>query len=183
MGCVGVNEKSVMAEKIKAVCKRKSDFGRVVTEGLVAVRFDASVCSLILNAITRTFMMNGKVLLPIDSAGRVLELLLILEQDKKVKHVPDLNGDVAMTVPHGDSATFVENDEAAGGVIKILHSRNCLLIQQNFVKYGHWDVNESYLTSSSKANQTEGYPTSNGTLVDKVKNIYNIYLAIAMEMR
>ncbi|GAB2248491.1 hypothetical protein Droror1_Dr00008373 [Drosera rotundifolia] len=42
--------KSVMAETVKivernkAVCKRKSDFGRVVTEGLVAVGFDASVC-------------------------------------------------------------------------------------------------------------------------------------------
>lgn len=50
MGCVGVNEKSVMAETVKivernkVVCKRKSDFGRVVTEGLVAVGFDASVC-------------------------------------------------------------------------------------------------------------------------------------------
>ncbi|GAB2215685.1 hypothetical protein Droror1_Dr00020080 [Drosera rotundifolia] len=59
---------------------------------------------------------------------------LIRTQDKKVKHVPDLNGDVASTVPHGDSATFDETDKAAG-----------------------------YLTSSSKANQTEGYPTSNGT--------------------
>ncbi|KAL9259985.1 Cleavage and polyadenylation specificity factor subunit 2-like protein [Drosera capensis] len=32
------------------------------------------------DAITRTLMMNGKVLLPVDSGGRVLELLLILEQ-------------------------------------------------------------------------------------------------------
>ncbi|KAL9257159.1 hypothetical protein AKJ16_DCAP01658 [Drosera capensis] len=50
MGCVGVNEKSVMAETVKivernkAVCKRKWDFGTVVAEGLVAVGFDASVC-------------------------------------------------------------------------------------------------------------------------------------------
>ncbi|GAB2255092.1 hypothetical protein Droror1_Dr00008870 [Drosera rotundifolia] len=50
MGCVGVNEKSVMVETVKiverynAVCKRKLDFGRVGTEGLVAVGFDASVC-------------------------------------------------------------------------------------------------------------------------------------------
>ncbi|GAB2229336.1 hypothetical protein Droror1_Dr00023475 [Drosera rotundifolia] len=48
MGCVGVNDKSVMAEMVKAVCKRKSDFQRVVTEGLVVVGFDASICSLIL---------------------------------------------------------------------------------------------------------------------------------------
>ncbi|GAB2294030.1 hypothetical protein Dimus_028246 [Dionaea muscipula] len=33
-----------------------------------------------LDAVTRTLMMDGKVLLPIDTAGRVLEILLILEQ-------------------------------------------------------------------------------------------------------
>ncbi|GAB2233234.1 hypothetical protein Drorol1_Dr00002453, partial [Drosera rotundifolia] len=48
MGCMGVNDKSVMAETVKAVCKRKSDFQRAVMEGLVVVGFDASVCSLIL---------------------------------------------------------------------------------------------------------------------------------------
>ncbi|KAL9264011.1 PTST homolog 3, chloroplastic-like protein [Drosera capensis] len=95
-------------------------------------------------------------------------------QDKKVKHVTDLNGDVAMKVPHGDSATFEETDEAAGGGSDQNFTFQELPIDstlrekaQNFVKYGHLDVNEGYLTSSSKANQTEGYPTSNGTLVDK----------------
>ncbi|GAB2235788.1 hypothetical protein Drorol1_Dr00026229 [Drosera rotundifolia] len=92
----------------------------------------------------------------------------------KVKHVPNLNGDVAMTVPHGDSATFDETDEAAGAsdqnfTFQELPVDSTLQEKaQNFVKYGHLDVNEGYLTSSSKVNQTEGYPTSNGTLVDKV---------------
>lgn len=40
-----------------------------------------------LDAITRTLMMNGKVLLPVDSAGRVLELLLILEQHWTQHHL------------------------------------------------------------------------------------------------
>ncbi|KAL9268253.1 PTST homolog 3, chloroplastic-like protein [Drosera capensis] len=95
-------------------------------------------------------------------------------QDKKVKHVTDSNGDVAMKVPRGDSATFDETDEAAGGSDQNFTFQELpvdLTLRekaQNFVKYGHLDENEGYLTSSSKANQTEGYPTSNGTLVDKV---------------
>ncbi|GAB2227713.1 hypothetical protein Droror1_Dr00009540 [Drosera rotundifolia] len=39
------------------------------------------------DAITRTLMMNGRVLLPVDSAGRVLELLLILEQHWTQHHL------------------------------------------------------------------------------------------------
>ncbi|GAB2213006.1 hypothetical protein Droror1_Dr00021017 [Drosera rotundifolia] len=61
MGCMGVNDKSVMAETVKAVCKRKSDFQRVVTEGLVVVGFDASVCSLILMLLSLHSTLNSSI--------------------------------------------------------------------------------------------------------------------------
>ncbi|GAB2282315.1 hypothetical protein Dimus_016863 [Dionaea muscipula] len=50
MVCVSVNEKTVLAEtakiveRSKAAWKRKPDFGRIVTESLIAVGYDASIC-------------------------------------------------------------------------------------------------------------------------------------------